>query len=257
MSYHQGIANLYRRERYFSLAGDKYKYIGQLKINKISCPRTREVESEREFREFFQREASTANFSKYMMKFQVDYRKNSNDAIAFVTFEINADHLAAIERLDEVKFMHKYLSVRANGFTNATINNGTLADIVFPYQRELVAQFNEEYQPAYQLNAYRPRTDEAKSSSNSSFAFDRRFNYRHAPRPTKRLRDEANESPIFSEQPAATRPALELMVLKTEQLPMTLYATVATSTTGLAALSLVETPEASPTLRPSDLEFYS
>ena len=36
-----------------------------------------------------------------------------------------------------------------------------------------------------------------------------------------------------------------------------LYTTIATSTTGLAALSLVETSEAAPTLRPSDLDFYS
>ncbi len=66
-------------------------------------------------------------------------------------FEINTDLLVFIERVDEVKFLHKYLSVRANGFTNAVINSGALASIEFPYQREAIVQFNEQHQLAYQL----------------------------------------------------------------------------------------------------------
>ena len=126
MSYYQTIQNLYQRERYFTLASGRYKYIGQLKFNKISCPKSFELEVEREFRDFVRQEIAIANFGKFHIKFQVDHRGNSNDAIAFVTCEINSDHLAIIERLDEVRFRHKYMAVRVNGFTNEALNRGSI-----------------------------------------------------------------------------------------------------------------------------------
>ena len=243
MSYFQAISRTYRRDRYFSFETCRYKYIGQLKFNKISCPRSQELEVEREFREFLRQEVALANLGKYFVKFQIDHRSNSNDAVAFVTFEINADHVEIIERLDEVKFGQKFLAVRANGFTNEALNVGLLATVQFPYQRDLVSQFNSTHQPTYQINARcQQQTNQSRREITSCASRGPRKDDVDRNRTTKRARHLSTTADYNCSShdtntfvlPAIQTSAAQIVTLKEEPRINNDYVSRSTSTTGLS-----------------------
>ena len=74
MSYYKSLQQVYESEHNFAIGGHRYRHIGQLKINKISCKHNKELEAEQEFRAFFSKEATAAKWGRYHLKFQVDFR---------------------------------------------------------------------------------------------------------------------------------------------------------------------------------------
>jgi hypothetical protein len=134
--YYQRICNLNDFE---ILAGKKYNYIGQLFVNNISMV----YNFENQIKDLINKLSQDYNWGTHRFKVMYDKRSDNRTTFGFLTFSVNRVHLDVIRRLDNFCFKGKMIRVRANGFTNDSINWNV--DINYEFQRREITIFNEYF----------------------------------------------------------------------------------------------------------------
>ena len=87
--------------------------------------------------------ARVYNWGPYLLEVYNAHNEQKEDTIAFLTLWDNTKHLEVLRNVDELRFDHRRLACKPNGFTNEKTNDNLA--IRYRQQREDVFEFNDKH----------------------------------------------------------------------------------------------------------------